>query len=315
MKRSFALLLALSLSLTLAACGSKTPAPSPAPDEPDTQEPVSLEFDELGVEFVVGDRKASELMALQKELPPLLIDALAQQGCTVEKINITFGASADATVQALQSGNIDVAFLPSEVYAACGNVLRVACEQIPTPEMQFETVFLLLTQSDAARAIREKDYAANYLNAHAGELTWLLPEQDEVAARCANRWLAYTCDLSIEDVTVKYYADAAALAPNDGDILVLHGTDDTITMDDWVIDSCALEGECVAVNAADKTTGSDEFVFVLKSALQALSHDNPEGEAALAHYASAGGYVGYTPTYNAAYDAMRYALGYLDEVP
>ena len=315
MKRLFALLLALSLALTLAACGSKTAAPSPAPDEPDAQEQVSLTFDELNVEFVAGGRRASELMALQKELPPLLIDALAQQGCTVGKVSITFGTSADATVQALKSGSIDVAFLPSEVYAACGTSLRVACEQIPTPETQFETVFLLLTQSDVARTIREKDYAANDLNAHAGELVWLLPERDEVAARCANRWLSYTCNLSLDDVTVKYYTDTVTLAPNAGDILVLRGTDDTITTDDWIIDSCALEGECVAVNASDKVTGSDEFVFVLKSALQALSHNNPEGEAALAHYASAGDCVTYTPSYNAAYDAMRYALGYLDEVP
>ena len=314
MKRLFALLLALSLTLSLAACGSKTPALSPVPDDT-AEEPDVLELEELGVEFVGGGRDASELMSLQKELPPLLITALAQQGCTVEKINITFGTSADATARSLQSGSIDVAFLPSEVYAACGDALRVACAEIPSSEATYETVFLLLTQSDTARAIREKDYAANYLNAHAGELTWLLPEQDEVVARCANRWLTYACDLSLEDVTVKYYADAAALAPNAGDILVLRGTDDTLTMDDWVIDSCALEGECVAVNAADKITGSDEFVFVLKSALQALSHDNPEGEAALAHYASAGSYVGYAPTYNAAYDAMRYALGYLDEVP
>ena len=315
MKRSFALLLALSLALTLAACGSKTPAPSPAPDEPDTQEPVVLEFGELNVEFVVGGRKASELMALQKELPPLLIDALAQWGCTVEKINITFGTSADATAQALQSGSIDAAFLPSEVYAACGNALRVVCAEIPSSEATYETVFLLLTQSDAARAIRERDYAANYLSAHAGDLVWLLPERDEAAARCANRWLDYTCDLSLEDVTVKYYADAAALAPNAGDILVRRGTSTDITMDDWVIDSCALEGECVAVNAADKTTGSDEFAFALKSALYSLSHDNPEGSAVLAHYATVGDWICYTPTYNAAYDAMRYALGYLDEVP
>ena len=315
MKRLFTLLLALSLALSFAACGSKTPAPSPTPDEPDTEEPVVLELDELGVEFVVGGRDTSELMALQKELPPLLITALAQQGCTVEKINITFGTSADATARSLQSGSIDVAFLPSEVYAACGDALRVACAEIPSSEATYETVFLLLTQSDTARAIREKDYAANYLNAHAGELTWLLPEQDEVAARCANRWLDYTCDLSLDDVTVKYYADAAALAPNAGDILVLRGTSADVTVDDWVIDSCALEGECVAVNAADKTTGSDEFVFVLKSVLYSLSLDNPEGSAVLAHYATVGDRICYTPTFNAAYDGMRYALGYLDEVP
>lgn len=313
MKRFVFFLVACLLALSLAACGADT-TPT-APDDPSADAPEELTLDALRVEFVIGERDTDALMALQKELPPLLIDALAQWGCTVGKINITFGASAEATAQALQSGSIDVAFLPSEVYAACGNALRVAAAQIPTPEMQLETVFLLLTESDVSRAIKEKDYAATYLNAHAGELVWLLPTGDEAAARCANRWLDYTCNLSLDDVTVKYYADAAALAPNAGDILVLRGTDGDITVDDWIIDSCILEGECVAVNAADRITGSDEFVFALKSALFSLSGDNPEGNAALAHYATVGSYVGYTPTYDAAYDAMRYTLGYLDEVP
>lgn len=313
MKRFVFFLVACLLALSLAACGADT-TPT-APDDPSADAPEELTLDALRVEFVIGERDTDALMALQKELPPLLIDALAQWGCTVGKINITFGASAEATAQALQSGSIDVAFLPSEVYAACGNALRVAAAQIPTPEMQLETVFLLLTESDVSRTIKEKDYAATYLNAHAGELVWLLPTGDEAAARCANRWLDYTCNLSLDDVTVKYYADAAALAPNAGDILVLRGTDGDITVDDWIIDSCILEGECVAVNAADRITGSDEFVFALKSALFSLSGDNPEGNAALAHYATVGSYVGYTPTYDAAYDAMRYALGYLDEVP
>ena len=313
MKRFVFFLVACLLALSLAACGADT-TPT-APDDPSADAPEELTLDALRVEFVIGERDTDALMALQKELPPLLIDALAQWGCTVGKINITFGASAEATAQALQSGSIDVAFLPSEVYAACGNALRVAAAQIPTPEMQLETVFLLLTESDVSRTIKEKDYAATYLDAHAGELVWLLPTGDEAAARCANRWLDYTCNLSLDDVTVKYYADAATLAPNAGDILVLRGTDGDITVDDWIIDSCILEGECVAVNAADRITGSDEFVFALKSALFSLSGDNPEGNAALAHYATVGSYVGYTPTYDAAYDAMRYALGYLDEVP
>lgn len=313
MKRFVFFLVACLLALSLAACGADT-TPT-APDDPSADAPEELTLDALRVEFVIGERDTDALMALQKELPPLLIDALAQWGCTVGKINITFGASAEATAQALQSGSIDVAFLPSEVYAACGNALRVAAAQIPTPEMQLETVFLLLTESDVSRTIKEKDYAATYLNAHAGELVWLLPTGDEAAARCANRWLDYTCNLSLDDVTVKYYADAAALAPNAGDILVLRGTDGDITVDDWIIGSCILEGECVAVNAADRITGSDEFVFALKSALFSLSGDNPEGNAALAHYATVGSYVGYTPTYDAAYDAMRYTLGYLDEVP
>ncbi|MDO4812719.1 MAG: hypothetical protein Q3995_04260 [Eubacteriales bacterium] len=313
MKRFVFLFVACLLALSLAACGADT-TPT-APDDSSADAPEGLTLDALRVEFVIGERDTDALMALQKELPPLLIDALAQWGCTVGKISVTFGASAEATVQALQNGSIDVAFLPSEVYAACGNALRVAAAQIPAPEMQLETVFLLLTESDVSRAIKEKDYAATYVNAHAGELVWLLPTGDEAAARCANQWLTYTCNLSLEDVIVRYYADAATLAPNAGDILVLRGTDGDITVDDWIIGSCALEGECVAVNAADRITGSDEFVFALKSALFSLSGDNPEGNAALAHYATVGSYVGYTPTYDAAYDAMRYALGYLDQVP
>ena len=126
MKRIFALLLALTLALSLAACGEKTAAPFPAPDEPDAEEPVSLTFDALNVEFVVGERGVSELMALQRELPPLLIAALAGEGCAVEKINITFGASADATARSLNSGAVDAAFLPSEACVLSDFRLRLA---------------------------------------------------------------------------------------------------------------------------------------------------------------------------------------------
>ena len=124
MKRLFALLLALTLALSLAACGDSTP-PSPAPDDALADEPAALHLDVLNIEFVVGDRSAAELMALQKELPPLLIAALADEGCTVEQISITFGASADATAQALQSGAVDIAFLPSEAYVLSDASLRL----------------------------------------------------------------------------------------------------------------------------------------------------------------------------------------------
>ena len=137
MKRLFALLLALSLALSLAACGDSTP-PSPAPDDAADDEPAALRLDELGVEFVVGDRSALELMALQKELPPLLIDALAEQNCAVEQVNITFGASADATVQALHSGAVDIAFLPSEVCVLSDFRLRlIALENAAVPAAEY----------------------------------------------------------------------------------------------------------------------------------------------------------------------------------
>lgn len=158
MKRIFALLLALTLVLSLAACGTQSPTlPSPAPDDA-AEEPEVLKLEELGVEFVVGSRKTSELMALQKELPPLLTAALAEQGCAVGKINITFGASADATAQALQSGSIDVAFLPSEACVLSDFRLRlIALENASAPaEEHFpDIVFSALSDVDADSLIYE----------------------------------------------------------------------------------------------------------------------------------------------------------------
>ena len=162
MKRIAALLLALTLALSLAACGSKTPAPSPAPDDPAVDEPEALQLETLNVEFVVGERDASELMALQKELPPLLIAALAQQGCAVEQINVTFGASADATVQALQSGNIDVAFLPSEACVRSdfrSRLIALENASVPAAEHFPNLDFSALSDADADSPIYENAVA------------------------------------------------------------------------------------------------------------------------------------------------------------
>lgn len=151
MKRLFALLLALTLALSLAACGDSTP-PSPAPDDAVADEPAALHLDVLNIEFVVGDRSAAELMALQKELPPLLIAALADEGCTVEQISITFGASADATAQALQSGAVDIAFLPSEACVLSDFRLRlIALENafVPAGEYFPDVDFSALSDVDA----------------------------------------------------------------------------------------------------------------------------------------------------------------------
>ena len=139
MKRLFALLLVLSLALTLTACGTQSPtAPSPAPDALIADEPETLQLDTLNVEFVVGERSASELMALQKELPPLLIGKLADEGCTVGQINITFGASADATVRSLHSGAVDIAFLPSEACVLSEFRLRlIALENAAAPASEY----------------------------------------------------------------------------------------------------------------------------------------------------------------------------------
>ena len=157
MKRIFALLLALILALSLVACGDSTP-PSPAPDDAVVDEPAALQLDTLNIEFVIGERSASELMALQKELPPLLIAALAEQGCVVGKINVTFGASADATVRSLKSGAVDIAFLPSEACVLSDFRLRlIALENafVPAGEYFPDIDFSALSDVDADSLIYE----------------------------------------------------------------------------------------------------------------------------------------------------------------
>lgn len=153
MKRIFALLLALTLALSLVACGTQSPAaPSPTPDDAAADEPETLQPDTLNVEFVVGERKASELMALQKELPPLLTAALADKDCMVEQLSITFGTSADATARSLCSGAVDVAFLPSEACVLSDFRLRlIALENafVPAGEYFPDVDFSALSDVDA----------------------------------------------------------------------------------------------------------------------------------------------------------------------
>ncbi|MDD5914267.1 MAG: hypothetical protein PUC62_08315, partial [Oscillospiraceae bacterium] len=103
MKRIFPLLLAGLFVFLLAACG--VPAAPASPDAASDGSPA-LKLDTLNVEFAIGERDADELMRLQAELPPLLLSALENENVTVETVSITFGASAEATAQALEDGSV-----------------------------------------------------------------------------------------------------------------------------------------------------------------------------------------------------------------
>ena len=92
MKRMFSFFLALALLAVLSGCGKQEPTPS-RPDEPTPPPEEGITLAELNVEFVAGDRDTDALMQLKKELPPLLIGALADEGVTVGRVNVTFGAS------------------------------------------------------------------------------------------------------------------------------------------------------------------------------------------------------------------------------
>lgn len=105
MKRMFSFFLALALLAVLSGCGKQEPTPS-KPDEPTPPPEEGITLTELNVEFVAGDRDTDALMQLKKELPPLLIGALADEGVTVGRVNVTFGASDEATADALARGSV-----------------------------------------------------------------------------------------------------------------------------------------------------------------------------------------------------------------
>jgi len=312
MKRMFSLFLALALLAVLSGCGRQKPTPD-KPDEPTPPPEEGITLAELNVEFVAGERDTDALMQLKKELPPLLIDALADEGVTVGRVNVTFGASDEATADALARGSVQVGFVPLETYLEHDDALRPVCSQIPTPDMSLDTVYLLFTESEGSLAAPEGTIASDYVATHIGEFVWLLPEGDETAERFAAYWVERNCGVPFEEVPVEYYTDADALAPDAGDILVLRCMDSALPRDALGLDSCILWGEMIVVQTADPITGSDEFVLALQNAIKSLCLDNPEGEAVLACYSSGESYVGYSSTSAERCDTERYVLGYSDD--
>lgn len=109
MKKCLTALLALVLALGLAACTQKG---GTTENGGETLPKTPIRLDVLRVEFTKGERSADDLLALKEALPPLLIKALGENNVEVGRVDITFGASAEATARSLAEGGIDVAFLP-----------------------------------------------------------------------------------------------------------------------------------------------------------------------------------------------------------
>ena len=109
--------LVLALSLLLTGCGKKeTPAVSApaASSRAPVEEQQPLVLEELTVEFLRGSADAATLMQAVKELPQQLQAALAEEGVEVERVSVTMSGSCASTVQAVEEGGVDLAFLPVE---------------------------------------------------------------------------------------------------------------------------------------------------------------------------------------------------------
>ena len=113
MKRTLLLLTTAALVL-LAGCGPRSQPQ--VQDTPAAEEPLRLET--LTVELQREGRDAGELMKAVRELAEPLRQALANRGVEAERVTLTVGASPAATVQAVEEGGVDVAFLPAERLAA-----------------------------------------------------------------------------------------------------------------------------------------------------------------------------------------------------
>ncbi|MDD3346210.1 PhnD/SsuA/transferrin family substrate-binding protein [Oscillibacter sp.] len=113
MKRGLLLLTTAALALALSGCGGK-PAPETEPSPPPE---APLAWETLTVELSKEGQATQDLLSAVRELPAPLAAALANHGVTVERVEITVGSSHAATVQALEEGGVDLAFLPAEALA------------------------------------------------------------------------------------------------------------------------------------------------------------------------------------------------------
>lgn len=172
--RKCLLALLAALALLLAACRPATPEPEtpPAVEPPSIDDaPVSLSITSLEVEFAVDGRDADALLTLQKAFPSALTDALEKQKVTVGAVNLSFGASGEATLAALRLGTVQLAFLPAEYAFACRGAEIVAVERGEDGDLSRSALVLTLDAPHLADALRAAlgdlettlaDYALTY---------------------------------------------------------------------------------------------------------------------------------------------------------
>lgn len=317
MKRLFCLLASFVLALGLLSCGQKTEkveqsgGVTPPPAE---AEPISLS--QLNVEFVKGERDTEAMLRLKKELPPLLGAALFEQGVTVEAVNVTFGVSAEATAQALGKGSVQLGFLPTSVYCAHSEDLRAVAslEQHGAESL----IGLYLPYADQNAALLEKltpvPWGEAFTKDDLTQAHWAIPANDEVAERYLELLLQKEYGLSVQELeNLSYYSDFAGRdeALKTANFMVVYGFDAVQNNFYATLENLPLEGETVAVSAADEIVSGETFRTAMQNALAALCLDEAAQEV-LALY-NDGEYVNYHSVDDEAYASLRHVLGYDEE--
>ncbi len=112
-------ILALILAVALTGCRRQEAGPATPPEGPETPpETAPLAVEELRLEILKTDQRSEDLLAAVRVLPERLRTALAERGVEAESVRLTVGASAAASVEAVESGGVDAAFLPADLLAA-----------------------------------------------------------------------------------------------------------------------------------------------------------------------------------------------------
>lgn len=332
MKRIVSILLALCMLAVLAGCGKKQEEP-PKTDEPAPPAEDGITLAELNVEFVAGERDTDDLMALKKAFPPLLISALAERNVMVGKVNVTFGASDEATADALEQGTVQVGFLPLETYLAHKDGMSPA-SSLETPAAGIERIGLYLPVSDQNRTLRAEfeENASKDGTLSAWEVLLrrfetdganapavAVPADDEVAMRLLDMLMGYNANGMTADSISRLteYTDVST-AFSDAALVVLRSTDAPDAGTWTEIYSCPISGEVVAVSAADDIVNSPAFLLALGDALASMQDEAQQvlrlyHDGADTHYQLAREKDFYTPEYLLGYSEAFTTLSLNEE--
>ena len=227
------------------------------------------------MEFVAGDRDTDELIELKKELPPLLIGALADEGVTVGRVNVTFGASDEATADALARGSVQVGFVPMETYLAHEDALRLTSfALLPEPELLNYGASWCAGQTERGEAICQKAENGHAIEAltwdDIKDASWFMP-RDGFPREWIDAYLYANFDgHTVDDLQHVTFPDGQEPNATDHDLFVTYPSTaaEGLAVELLHLASGQIYPEAAVVSTSDAIVSSDEFAEALAAALE-----------------------------------------------